>query len=245
MGWLDKSTCSTFSAPSGYKLKSNAGSIYCAVATCNQGNCCDTDTSTCGGGGAVACTTPATHYWDTTKAATTRGATPGTACCSAKVNCGSHTCAAGYKAKGSAASITCALGTCTTAECCDVINTECAGINVATCTYGSNYFKDPAKGGTTPTTSGIDCCSLKATCPSTYACPTGQVLKTSRCNGAVGTCNDLGCCEWLDKSTCSTFSAPSGYKLKSNAGSIYCAVATCNQGNCCDTDTSTCGGGGA
>merc|ERR1712226_138563 len=104
--------------------------------------------------------------------------------------------------------------------------------------------QDPAKGGTTPTTSGTECCSLKATCAA-YTCPTGFVLKTSRCSSNDASCTHAGCCEWADRSSCSSFTVPSGYKLKPNPGSIYCAVTTCNTANCCDLNPDLCGGAAA
>merc|ERR1712070_1177644 len=126
--------------------KASAASIHClgASATCTTATCCDLNPDLCGGAAAVACTTPATQYWDSAKAGTTRGTTPGTACCSTKANCGSHTCAAGYKAKASAASITClgASATCTTGTCCDLNPDLCGGAAAVACTFPSTHYWD-------------------------------------------------------------------------------------------------------
>merc|ERR1712039_963318 len=122
-----------------------------------------------------------------TKAATARGATAGTACCSARANCGSHTCAAGYKAKGTPSSITCALGTCTTAECCDTDATTCGGGGAVACTFPTTHYWDTAKAATARgATPGTTCCSPKGTCELAYPVP-GGTGGTSGTGTASGT----------------------------------------------------------
>merc|ERR1711879_973354 len=87
-------------------------------------------------------------------------------------NCGSHTCAAGYKAKASAASITClgASATCTTGTCCDLNPDLCGGAAAVACTFPSTHYWDSAKAGTAP---GTACCTVEGTCESAYNVPSG------------------------------------------------------------------------
>jgi hypothetical protein len=136
----------------------------------------------------VACAT-ANHYFDTTKAGTTF-TTKNTDCCSAKANCGGHTCAAGTKSKTNAATIYCtgASATCTNTLCCDNDATKCGGVTAVACTYGNTWFYwDSAKAGTTFTaaTKAIDCCTMKGTCSSAYPISTGS-------SGSTGTGGTTG-----------------------------------------------------
>jgi hypothetical protein len=89
-------------------VKANPTGITCNTGTCASTECCENDATLCGGAGVVACTTANTHYWDPTKAGivrTANGGTAGTNCCSAKATCASFGCSAGYKLKGTPATI--------------------------------------------------------------------------------------------------------------------------------------------
>jgi len=85
-----KAVCSASACSAGYKLKTNAASLYCATSTCtttDNAACCDQDNTKCGGTAQVTCTYGSTsYYWDSAKAGTVF-TTKGTDCCSAKGMC--------------------------------------------------------------------------------------------------------------------------------------------------------------
>merc|ERR1719313_866786 len=69
-----KAVCSASACSTGYKLKTNAASLYCATSTCattDNAACCDQDNTKCGGILPVTCTYGSTsYYWDSAKAGT-------------------------------------------------------------------------------------------------------------------------------------------------------------------------------
>jgi hypothetical protein len=193
------------------KAKTNAATLYCAstVGGCTNANCCDSDTTKCGGTN-VAC--GANQYKDASKNGVT--GTTAALCCTNQAACSTLTCAAGYKQK--TGTLYCATNACSattdSGTCCEGDTTKCGGTNVA---CGANQYKDTAKNGVTGTTAAL-CCTNQAAC-STLTCPAGYKQKTGTHHCATNACSattDSGTCCDADATKCA------------GIGSVTCTYGT-------------------
>jgi hypothetical protein len=192
----------TGSCMAGWKLKADLTNLKCTSATASAAvctNCCEKDTTKCGGN-TVVCGSG--KYQDPTKAgmAGVNDAAGKTACCAVKAKCAAATCAAGKKPKASANAMECAsnAASCSQSTCCEKDTTKCGG-NTITC--GSGKYQDPTKAGTAGVNdaAGIAaCCAVKAKCAAA-TCAAGKKPKASanatECASNAALCSQSTCCE--------------------------------------------------
>jgi len=204
-----KQTCAGYACNTkkkGLKLIATPANKKCAAA-CTDAECCETDTTKCGT--SFTCTAADKYFSAAISGDTTQGATPQTACCSAKTDCTAFNCATrgkGLKLKTGGAKCPGDLATCTEAICCETDTTKCG--TSFSCTAADKYYDaalraDQAQGATPQTA----CCLTKTDC-TTFNCATrqkGLKLKTggAKCPGAAATCTEAICCE-TDTTKCGT-----------------------------------------
>jgi len=238
-----KSNCGAFNCHNYQTKKTGAANIFCTGGTggtCDHAQCCETDTTKCGGVAALSC--PAGKYSpDKTKAI---GNDANTACCTADKNsCASFTCSAAnaMKKKANPGNIVCAgdgAGSCSEAQCCETDTTKCGGVSLS-CPAGK-YSPDKTKAiGNDANT--VCCTANKNTCTGfTCAAASGRKLKASPadtvCAGdGSGSCDDGQCCI-DDPDKCAgiggvTCQAPSYFNAALVAGRA--ATATTKNYVCC------------
>jgi hypothetical protein len=152
----------------GYKKKE----LYCSTsamttASCNA-NCCEKDTTKCGGITAVTCATT-NHYWDSMKAGTTFTAgSQSTQCCTAMAACSATpatACNVARKKKMTYCSKAATDSTSCNTPCCELDTSTCRGVGTVSC--AASHFQDTAKYGTAATASNKNtvCCTARAPCP--------------------------------------------------------------------------------
>merc|ERR1719263_1058890 len=238
----------------GKKAKATLTDLVCDTSatefgTC--GNCCEADTTTCGGT-TVTFTCDSSMYKDTGytgKGGAAAGAdatTAKAACCTAQATRDTHTCSTSvaHKLKSTASSLKCAMGTCATSDestCCEADTTKCGGASI-TCPTGTF-----AKAATTVGTTEAACCTAKAACDAN-ACAAGYKLKTNAAsmNFTTETCSTSDqstCCEKDDTkcggqaSSWATSVCDSGMYLDSTKNGV-----TGNTSALCCTAKATCAG---
>lgn len=207
-----------------YKLKANPASVYCKDAGTDKvscGGCCEVKPNTCKAHTTGSCgadkmrdsAKEATALTDTTKYATT--------CCKARPEI----------------PMTC----------------KSARISLSNCGAG-NQFPDPAKDDVTIQKDKSDyvakCCTdnCKDCCRTLAAantqCEANHKFKTSAAQTAATAANyKTTCCEAEPaKGTCAGFSCSAGMKAVATASTKVCAGAKCIEMECCEADTTKCGG---
>merc|ERR1712224_602238 len=117
----------------------------------NEAECCELDTSKCGGQATETQTCDTGFYWDDSKADTAIGADAKAACCTAVKTCAQVTCASGMKTKAGVGASNCTAEEMVSTKCqfagtcCEKDTTKCGGADV-TCPSGKTL--DMTKGGT-------------------------------------------------------------------------------------------------
>jgi len=224
-----------FSAPGsckpGMKFIPLLTNLKCTSATASAAaceKCCEKDATTCGGK-TVPVVCGAGKYLDPAKAGVTSGAYNAkaqiAACCTDVATCAAATCAAGMKAKTSAADTKCTsnAASCSQSVCCEKDTTKCGGNTVA---CASTEYQDPIK-------AGIAGNNIIAQCTSD-ACWKGVCCTDkATCAAAVGGLTGL----------CTT-GMNAGMKVNTSAASTKCATnsASCAASTCCELDATKCGG---
>jgi hypothetical protein len=195
----------TGSCMAGWKLKAVLTNLKCTSATASAAvctNCCEKDTTKCGGN-TVVCASG--KYLDSTKAGMAGGANDAarkTACCTADATCAMATCGPGMKAKTSAAAMKCGstAASCLPATCCEKDTAKCGG-NTVVCASGKylDSTKADMAGGANDAARKTACCTAAATC-AMATCGPGMKANTSaaatKCTSNAASCLQSTCCEF-------------------------------------------------
>jgi len=145
--------------------------------------------------------------------------------------------------------------------CCVADTTKCGGLASDPCsTNAADKFRDNAKAGATAgsdaTAKETNCCTARATCPTTGFCSAGYKLKTNpnKCPGAACVSTTTGCggttgdestcceadttkCGGLASNPCSA-NAATKFRDSAKAGAAAGSDATAKETNCCTAKAS-------